>query len=134
MKKHSRNELSLPILIIIGCGAMIVGVLITTFIFAVISSITKNPTALTGILSLVSLLVAGAVTSFILAKVIRDGGTLIAIVSSVAVSLIMSVIGLIAKGGMISISVFLNYLAFIGTSSLFAFLAGKTGERKRRYR
>ena len=135
MKKHSKSELSLPILLLIGSGAMVGGVAISAFIFALISSLTKDPTALTGILSLVSLLFAGALTSFILTRVIRrDGGMLIAIVSATITGLLMSVIGLIMEGGSVNLNVFLNYLAFIGISGLFAFLAGKTNTKKRKYR
>lgn len=134
MKKYSKNELSLPITLLIGVGSMLVGVALSAFIFAVISSLTADPGALTGILSLTSLLAAGAITSFILSKTIRGGGQLIAIISSAIAGLLMMVTGLIIKGGAVSLGVFVNYLAFIGISALFAFIAGKTGGRRKRYR
>ena len=134
MKKHSRKELSLPILILISTGAIMGAVAISTLIFSLIASLTDDPTSLTGIFSLLSLLVAGAAASFVIAKAVRDGGALIAVISSTLVSLIMILLGLIINGGSMHFGVFLNYLAFIGISALSTLLATKIGTRKRRYR
>lgn len=134
MKKHTKKELSLPLLLLIGTAASILSVVLVSFVFALISSMTKNPTALTGIFSLVSLLFAGALSGFVISKVIRDGGSLIAVLSAVIAALLMSVIGLIVKGGIVPISVFLNYLAYLGTAALASFLATKTVKKRARFR
>ena len=134
MKKHTKKELSLPLLLLIGTAASILSVVLVSFVFALISSMTKNPTALTGIFSLVSLLFAGALSGFVISKVIRDGGSLIAVLSAVIAALLMSVIGLIVKGGAVPISVFLNYLAYLGTAALASFLATKTIKKRARFR
>jgi hypothetical protein len=134
MKKHSRKELSLPILILISTVVFISAGALCTLIFALISSLTDDPGALTGIFSLLSLLLSGSVASFVIAKLIRDGGTLIAIISSALTSLILTALGLIISGGAVHFGVFLNYAALIGISAIATLIAKKTNGKRRRYR
>ena len=119
---------------LISTGDIIGAVALCTLIFALISSLTDDPTSFTGIFSLLSLLVAGAVASFVIAKLIRDGGTLIAIISSALTSLILTALGLIISGGAVHFGVFLNYAALIGISAIATLIAKKTNEKRRRYR
>lgn len=134
MKKRNKKELSLPILMLIGAALSVLLVIASSFVFTLIASLTKDPGALIGMFSLASLIFAGALSGFIITKLFRDGGSLIALLSAVFAALIMSVIGLIAKKGTVPLSVFLNYLAYVGVAALFAFLAGKKRKKKVKFR
>lgn len=129
MKKHKRKELGLTSLILLGAGFTIVTIVITSFIFAIISSFTKNPTALTGILSLVALLLSGAISGFVTSAANGEGGALIGILSTVVSALLILTVGLIWRGGALNLGMLLNLLAFIGISVLFSILGKKRIKR-----
>ena len=134
MKKTIKAELGTLPKLLIGAIAAAASIVVVSFILSLISSLTKNPTALTGVFSLLSLIIAGALFGFISSKLNGDGGIAIIFVSSVITALIMSAIGLIWCGGKVHFGVFLNYLAFIGTVALCAVIAGKIGGGKRRHK
>lgn len=135
MKKSTRGELGLLPLLIISALAAALTIFAVAFILTLISSLTKDPTSLTGILSLLSLLIAGALFGFIATRIIRDGGALITFISAVITALIMSAVGLIWKGGEVPFDVFLNYAAYLGVVGICAFISQKMQMRKSyRYR
>ena len=133
MKKYSRQALSFPILMLIGAGVMICSVAVCALIFAIISSLTADPSALTGIFSLLSLLISGAAAAFALVRLMPKGGVAVAIISAAISSALMIIVGLIIGKGGISFGVFLNHLAFLCISALSTLLAKKTVGRKRKY-
>ena len=136
MKRQKRKELSLPILLLIGAGISLASVLTMTLILAIASYFTKDPTSLVGAFSLLSLLLAGAISGFVNARIGGEGGALIGIISASVASLIMLSVGLIWRGGMLPLSALLNLTAFILTSVGSAILGKKRARsaRKRRFR
>ena len=136
MKRQKRKELSLPILLLIGAGVSLASVPAVSLTLAIASYLTKNPTSLVGAFSLLSLLLAGAISGFANARLGGDGGSLIGIISAIAASLIMLSVGLIWRGGMLPLSALLNLTAFILTSVGSAILGKKRARstRKRRFR
>ena len=136
MKRQKRKELSLPILLLIGAGVSLASVLTMTLILAIASYFTKDPTSLVGAFSLLSLLLAGAISGFVNARIGGEGGALIGIISASVASLIMLSVGLIWRGGMLPLSALLNLTAFILTSVGSAILGKKRARsaRKRRFR
>ena len=133
MTKYSRRELPFPILLLIGVGVTVGSVAVCALIFAIIASLTPDPTSLTGAFSLTAILIAGAASAFALTRLIPRGGVAVAIISAAIAAMLMIVTGLIIGGGAVSFGVFLNHLAFVCISALFAFLATKTAGRKRKY-
>ena len=133
MTKYSRRELPFPILLLIGVGVTVGSVAVCALIFAIIASVTPDPTSLTGAFSLTAILIAGAASAFALTKLTHRGGVAVAIISAAISSALMIIVGLIIGKGGISFGVFLNHLAFVCISALFAFLATKTAGRKRKY-
>ena len=132
MKKHKRKELGLTSLILLGAGFALATVTATAFLLALISSFTKNPTALTGILSLIALLLSGAISGYVTSRVNGEGGSLIGILSAVICVFLITVVGLIWKGGALNLGMPLNLLAFIGVSVLFSILGSKRLKKKHR--
>ena len=131
MKKHMNKDLSLARRLAIGTLISALSIVVTCLAFTVISSLTKDPTSLIGIFSLTTLLLGGALSGFIISRM-RCGGSLTAIGSSGIIALLMLMIGFIIKGGMLSLSIFLNYLAYLGATALFSSKFLKIGKRKRR--
>ena len=123
MKKHKRKEFSLPILLLMGAGFALVTLGAVSLALSIISYFTKDPTALSGAFSLLSLVLAGAVSAFISARMWGEGGALIAILSAVISAIVMLAIGLIWRGGLLPFGVLLNIAAFLAASALSATLA-----------
>ena len=135
MKRQKRKELSLPILLLIGTGIALASVLGVSLTLAIASYFTKDPTALTGAFSLLTLLLAGAISGFITSRTGGEGGSLIGILSSLLATLVMLSVGLIWRGGMLPLSALLNLTAFALTMIGAAILGKKmTRGTKRRYR
>lgn len=134
MKKRKRKELGLTSLIMIGAAVGLGAILLVTFILAFISSMTKDPTSLTGGLSLAALLVSGAVSGFGISKANGEGGALVGILSSIITVAVILVIGLITSAGKLNLGVFLNLIAYTMTATLASILGKKRiKRRKRRY-
>ena len=131
MKKHKRNEFGLTTIMLLVAAFAIAVLVAVSFILSVISSMTKNPTALIGAFSLIALILSGAISGFVTSKVNGDGGMLVAILSSVISAFTFLAIGLIWKGGAIKLSVPLNLLVFIAVSVIASLLGKKQPKRKK---
>ena len=133
MKKHKRKELGLTALLLIGAAASVGAVFVVAFILAFISSLTKDPTSLTGAFSLLALILAGAVSGFVISRVNGDGGALVGILSSVIATGVMIIAGLIWKSGFLPLGALLNLLAFLAVGILSSLLGKKRSRKRRRY-
>lgn len=135
MRKRNKKEPALTSLLLIGSAGSLLTVFLSAFLLALISSFSKDPTALTGALSLIAFMLGGFISAFIISRLIGNGGVLIGILSSVIASSTLLIAGLIISGGSCALCVLVNSLAFIGVSSLAAVLAKKIGKKspKRRY-
>ena len=133
MKKHKRKELGLTALLLIGAAASVGAVFVVAFILAFISSMTKDPTSMTGAFSLLALLLAGAVSGFVISRVNGDGGALVGILSSVIATGVMIIAGLIWKSGFLPLGALLNLLAFLAVGILSSLLGKKRSRKRRRY-
>ena len=133
MKKHKRKELGLGALLVIGTVASVGAVFVMAFILALISSMTKDPTSLTGAFSLLALLLAGAVSGFVISRVNSEGGKLVGILSSVIATSVMMIVGLIWKGGLLPLGALLNLFAFLAVGVLASILGKKRARKRRRY-
>ena len=133
MKKHKRKELGLTALLLIGAAASVGAVFVVAFILAFISSLTKDPTSMTGAFSLLALILAGAVSGFVISRVNGDGGALVGILSSVIATGVMIIAGLIWKSGFLPLGALLNLLAFLAVGILSSLLGKKRSRKRRRY-
>ena len=135
MKKHKRKELGLTALCMIGSLFSLATIAITSFILAIISAFTKDPTALTGAFSLLTLLLSGALSGFVTSKARGDGGGLIGIISALIATGLILLVGLVWKGEFLPIGAIINAFAYLGISVIFSILGQKKlkRSRKRRY-
>lgn len=132
MKKYKKKELGLGALLGIGSGSSLICVFAVAFVLAAVSSLTKDPTALTGAFTLLTLLIAGAVSGFCISRLGGDGGVLVAILSSVVSTSAMILVGLILKKGALPLGAVLNLLAFLAVSVVFALLGKRRIKRHKR--
>ena len=134
MKKRKRKEPGLTALMLMGAGFSLVTVLAVTFVLACISSLTSDPTSMTGWLSLAALLVAGAISGYVTSRVNGGGGVLVGVLATVIAAAVMLIISLISGGGKITLGVLVNVGAYVSVSVLASVLGKKrVGKRKRRY-
>ena len=132
MKKYKKKELGLGALLGIGSGASLICVFAVAFVLAAVSSLTKDPTALTGAFTLLTLLIAGALSGFGISRLSGDGGVLVAILSSVVSTSVMILVGLILKKGALPLGAVLNLLAYLAVSVVFALLGKRRIKRHKR--
>lgn len=131
MKKYKKKEIGLTVLLLIGAGISIASVAVVAFVLAVVSSLTGDPTALTGAFSLLTLVMAGAVSGFITSRVNGEGGVPVGVLSAVISTSLMLLVGLVIKGGLLPLGAILNLLVFLAVSIIFS-LVGKKREKRRR--
>lgn len=110
--------------VIVFLALSVVGALVVYFL--------KDPLGAADIASLVVLLLSGAISGFLNAKMTREGKLTVVGLSSLAFCLVLLLIGLIATGGGVTLRVFLNYLCYIGVSFLFGWLGSREESRRRR--
>ena len=132
MKKRKRKEFGLTTLVLLGAAFAVAIIIAVSFVMSIISYLTKNPTSLIGALSLITLILSGAVSGFVTSKVNGDGGVLVAILSSVISAFTILAIGLVWKGGAINFGVPLNLGVFIAFSAIGAIFGKKMPKKNRR--
>ena len=130
MKKHKRKELSLGVMLAIGSVASVVSVGTVALVLAIISSLTKDPTSLTGAFSLLTLVLAGAISGFVISRVMGDGASLVGTLSVAIATVAMLAVGLIWKGGLLPLGALLNLCVFLAVG-VIASILGKQRPRKR---
>ena len=133
MKKHKRKELSLGAMLAIGTVASVVSVGVVAFILAIISSLTKDPTSLTGAFSLLTLVLAGAISGFVISRVMGDGASLVGTLSIAIATVAMLAVGLIWKGGLLPLGALLNLCVFLAVGVIASVLGKQRPRKKRRY-
>ena len=131
MKRHKRKEFGFPILLLMGAGFALGTVAATALGLAVLSYLTADPTAFIGAFSLLTLVIAGAVSGFVTSRVRGEGGVLVAVLSAVIATAVMLAVGLVWRGSALPLGAILNLAVFIIASVLSA-LIGKRKKRKSR--
>ena len=130
--KRKRKDLGLTSLMLLGAGFALMMIVAVSFVFALISSFTKNPTSMTGAVALVALLLAGAISGFTTARANGEGGTLVGILSAIISAGLILVIGLIFGKGKLGINVFINTASYVAVSVFLSILGKKRIKRRRR--
>lgn len=134
MKKHKRKEAGLTALMLMGAAFSLGMILAVSLILAAVSLLTDDPTSMTGALSLVALLAAGAISGFVTSRVNGGGGVLVGVLSTVITAAVMLIISLVADGGRVNLGVLVNVGAYVAISVIASVLGKKrVGKRKRRY-
>ena len=133
MKKHRKGNKKPSGLALLFIGALISATMfaLLSFIFALLAYRTNDPTSLTDVFSLISLLLTGAVMGFAVSKIKGDGGMLISVLCALLFCVCLLMVGVIMSGGSLPPRVPLNYVCYLGVASLFAWLGGRKKKRGR---
>lgn len=130
-RKIQRKDIRGIYALIIGVGICTAMMLLFSVVMTLVSITTSDPTSLTEVLSLVALLLGGAVSAFINSRLKSEGGFLISLFAALAFVLVLLLIGLIMSGGTLPFKCIANYLCYMGVSALTGFLGSRKRSRRR---
>jgi len=132
MMKHKRTKDTGTV------RALATGLLVATlsfFLFAILVTIIlflgDDPTSKSKIFSFGALLISGAVSGFINARLAGDGGAVIALLSALAFILVMFLVGTVSVG-LPSLASVINYALYICISAVSAYFAIQKPKRRHR--
>lgn len=106
-------------------------ILLLSLLSALIAVSLDDPSKVTGLFSLGSLLISAAVSGVLSSRIKGDGGVKFAILVALAVVLIMLLVNVIVCSGKVSGGSFMNYGCYMGVAALSAFLGRKRDRHKR---
>ena len=134
MKKHriAKKQTSFIEIMLFGIIFSFCSLLIFTMLLSGLIMSSSNPGASAKNLSLVSLLISGAVSGFAISKRKGEGGISISLFTSLIFTSSILIISLIASKGRIGGVIFMNCLCYILTSTFASFLAKKRERRHKR--
>lgn len=134
MKKHrpAGAKKSFTGVLLFGVAFSFVLLFIISLILSGLIMTTSNPTGSVKTVSLAALLLSGAVSGFVIAKIKGDGGFIATLCSSLVFIGIILAVSLICSHGQVSGVIFMNGLCYTMISVFFSFLAKKRQRRHRR--
>ncbi len=128
MKRRTKNTKSSGIRsLLIGVGIAAVSYFFLAFVFSVAAYLGSDPTRRVGLFSLISLVVSGAVTGFAVTK--KSEGKFTALLSSLILSLILLVVGVIISKGAPSLGNFINIAIYVASVAIFSRLGRHKSSR-----
>lgn len=128
---------------IFGAGkisGVLLGALIYLLLFVICSSLAAllairadSPMDSSSLYSLLGTAISAALGGFILCKAKGDGGVKHSSLCALCAVLVLLVFGIIVGGGLPEMSAIINYLSFVGSAFVFAFI-GRKKERRHKIR
>lgn len=101
---------------------------------AAISADSDDPMGASGLYSLLGIVLAGALGGFVVCKMHGEGGVRHSTVCAAITSILLLLCGIIGAGGIPKASAFINYISFLGTALVFAFIGRKKEKKHKRRR
>ena len=121
-----------PVLKVFLCMAIsALSIILLSLAFAFVANISKDPTGNLGLFSLAALIISGAIGGFTSAKIKKDSAVIFSALIAVGMALIMMILCVIINGK-VSGGSLMNYLCYIGVSTVFSVWGSK--EKKHRHR
>ncbi len=131
--KKTKFDLSNPaVSISAGAVTAVLSTVLTSLAGALVLSFTGDPARLFGIMSLAALFLSAVIYGIISSKLLKVT-PLLSFLSALIALIPMLIAGLIIKAGLISPSVLLNYLAYLGIAVLTSVIAARIGKRRKYY-
>jgi putative membrane protein (TIGR04086 family) len=117
--------------LIFGFTLNCISFVICALVLALIISTTKNPLAFIGYTSLALLIACGAISGFFTSKYKGEHGTVTAGLSSLIFAILLIFCGLIINGGGVKSVTLINFLLYVISAFLFAFIGSKRKKHRR---
>lgn len=134
MKKHRgiKTQRALPGALVFGIIISFLVLFITSLALAGLIMTTSNPVGSVKTVSLVALLVSGAISGFVISKRKGEGGFLASLLSALIFIGIIFALSLILTKGNVGGVVLMNGLCYLLVSAFSSLLAKKRERRRRR--
>ena len=130
-KYRMKSEKSKIEILLTGLLFATLSLFATMIIAAIIAYIGDDPTYKSELWSFGAMLLSGVIAGYINAKAKGEDSTLIAVLSALALVLILFIIGTIAYG-VPSLPTIVNYAIYIGISGISAFFGARKPKRRHR--
>lgn len=131
MKKRSPiSHIPPPLVIVTGACLMGLSYLVLSLIGANLTFNMRDPVGTSGLVSMISLVVTGALIGILIPRLGYDNGIALSTLSSLLFTLMLIVIGLVFGGGILP-GTFFTYVLTVGASALTSFLARPRTRRRR---
>ena len=127
MKKkfYKKSDIGVVGKLFIGAGVAIGGMLVFAIVFGAIAMLFEDVAAKIPIFAMATVIVSAIVGGAVASRMVNDGKTSLSLLSSLMAVLVLMLIGAIVGGGALPFSVFLNFIIFVGTFTLSAYLTRK---------
>ena len=109
----------------IGSGVAMGSLLIFAVILGGVAMLFEDVAAKIPAFAIITIIVSAIVGGAVVSRTVSEGKTSLSLLSSLMAALIFMLIGAIIGGGALPFSVFLNFIIFVGTFTLSAYLTRK---------
>ena len=131
-KFYKKTDISAIKRLFLGAVIAMAALLLFSAIFSGIAMITDDAVAKIPLFAILTLILSAAVGGAVSTRTVSDGRLSLALLSALLASLIFMLIGTIVGKGHLPLSVFLNFIIFIGVFGLSAYLFKKRDGIRRR--
>ena len=131
-KFYKKTDISAIKRLFLGAVIAMAALLLFSAIFSGIAMLTDDAAAKIPLFAILTLILSAAVGGAVSTRTVSDGRLSLALLSALLSSLIFMLIGTIIGKGHLPLSVFLNFIIFIGVFGLSAYLFKKRERGRRR--
>lgn len=117
----------------IGSGVAMGSLLIFAVILGGVAMLFEDVAAKIPTFAIITIIVSAIVGGAVVSRTVSEGKTSLSLLSSLMAALIFMLIGAIIGGGALPFSVFLNFIIFVGTFTLSAYLTRKRDKFGRKF-
>ena len=122
---YKKSNMSALSKLAIGALISILSLLAFAVIFGIVAMMFQDVTGKIPLFSIMTVILSGAVAGAIVSRFITDGNLGFSLLTALFASLVLMLLGVIMGGGAVSVSVFLNFLIFIGVFGLSSYIFKK---------
>ncbi len=131
---YKKGNMSALSKLLVGTLISLASILVFAVIFGALAMMFRDVTGRIPLFALLTVIFSGVAAGAVVSRLITEGNLPFSILVALMTSLIMMLIGIVAGGGSVSFSVFLNFLIFMGVFGLAAYLFKKRERRMKKFK
>ena len=134
MKKRYYKENSLGALtkLALGTGISILSIIVFSVIFGALAMLFQNINSMIPLFSMTTVIASAITSGIIISRLISNGNIGLSTLIFLLSWLLLMLVGVIINKGVLPLSVFLNFIIFVGVASLSSYLFKKRDKRMKR--
>lgn len=134
MKKRYYKENSLGALtkLALGTGISILSIIVFSVIFGALAMLFQNINSMIPLFSMTTVIASAITSGIIISRLISNGNIGLSTLIFLLSWLLLMLVGVIINKGVLPLSVFLNFIIFVGVASLSSYLFKKRDRRMKR--